>query len=290
MRNALFRLAARRFPTERIDRSRVLAGLWRILFYAIGPTEPFVLRTRRYRVWAHPTKGTLTRALIRRGHWEPDVTAALLGCVPAGGFAIDAGANFGHYALTFASLAGAGGLVVAFEPDAASFALLQANAALQAGAAIRCVRAGLGARRGTLTLVHDDANPGGHSFVPGNVRAAGAANAVEVYALDAWLAEAGLASRRLDLIKIDVQGFEGRLIAGARQTIERHRPAVMCEVTPAAMRAAGDAHRDLIEWFVARNYALRPVVNGAALEMEAAALFGILEDGRDHVDVLLVAR
>ena len=291
MRNALFWLAARAFPTERIDTSPILAGLWRILFYAVGPTEPFVLRTRRYRLWAHPKKGTLTRALIRRGHWEPDVTAALLPFVRPGGFMVDAGANFGHFALTSAASMGKGGLAVAFEPDAATFTLLEANAALQTGAAdIRCLRAGLGAARGTLALTHDDANPGGHSFVPGNVRAQGATSTVEVYALDEWLAEAGLADRRIDLIKIDVQGFEGRLIAGAARTIERHRPAVMCEVTPAAMKAAGDSHRDLIAWFVARNYVLRPIVNGAALEMDAAALFGILEDGRDYVDVLMVAR
>ena len=211
-RNAMFRLIARLYPTERISGSRVLAAFWRALFYAIGPTQPFVMKTESYRLWADPRKSSLSRAVIRRGHWEPEVTKAFLANLRPGAFVVDGGANFGHFSLTAASVVGPEGLILAFEPDAEAFAELAANAALECRATIRCLNAGLGARRETLPLTRDAANPGGHSLIPSVVWMDGGARMVEIFALDEWLSVAGLAKRPLDLIKIDVQGSEGAVV------------------------------------------------------------------------------
>jgi len=47
----------------------------------------------------------------------------------------------------------------------------------------------------------------------------------------------------LHLIKIDVQGHELEVLKGARQTIERHHPIILCEITtqnqPAAFELLG---------------------------------------------------
>lgn len=109
LRNALFRAVAERFPCERIAASAALAALWRVLLYGIRPTEPFIMRTRHYRLRADPSRQALTRAVIRRGHWEPRETQAFIRFLSPGDFVIDAGANFGHYALTASNLVGAQG-------------------------------------------------------------------------------------------------------------------------------------------------------------------------------------
>jgi FkbM family methyltransferase len=245
MRDALFRRLAAHYPTERIAESRMLAALWRTMFYAISPQAPFVMRTARYPLWAHPRKGTLTPAIIRRGEWEADETAFIASRLKPGGFFVDAGANFGHYALAAAGIVGAGGLVAAFEPHPATFELLRANAALQPDARIMCVPAGLASAEGAMPLTVDTANPGGHSYFRRAVRIDGGAVETPVYTLDGWLVREGLAERPLDVIKIDVQGFEAKFIAGGAQTIARHRPVVLCEVTPSAMSLAGDQPRAL---------------------------------------------
>src|SRR5579871_3649995 len=283
MRDYLIRLAARLFPTERMGTGPLLASLWRVLFYAIAPTRPFVLRTERYQVWAYPKRGTLTRALIRRGHWEAAATRAFLTRLRPGGFCVDAGANFGHYAMTAANALGPAGLVIAFEPDPATFTLLDANAGLQSGGAqIRCVRAGLGAARATLPMVHDDQNPGGHSFVAASVERAGASTMIDVYALDEWLREVGLDGRKLDLIKIDVQGFEAKLIGGAIRVIERDRPAILCEIWPPGMRAAGDSHRDLVRRLLRLGYTAEAILDTGPRSVDEQALNALLEDGRAY--------
>ena len=89
-----------------------------------------MMRTQYYRLWAYPRRGTLTRAVTRRGHWEPEETPEFVRFIRAGDFVIDAGANFGHYTFTAAQLVGPAGLVIGFEPHPDVFKLLAANAAL----------------------------------------------------------------------------------------------------------------------------------------------------------------
>lgn len=266
LRNTLFQAVAQSYPTHLIGTNKLLAALWRVLFYLFRPTEPFVMRTALYRVRVHPRKGTLTRALIRRGYWEPTETRVFQNLLRPGMLVIDAGANFGHYALTAAAALGREGRVVAFEPDPATFKLLQDNVALLPAdaAPVRAVQAGLSDRTGVLHLTHDDGNPGGHSFVAGNVWKAGCSLEVPVYTLDDWLA-ANLPGRAPDIIKIDVQGYEAKLLRGARATLETHRPIVFCEITADAMAAAGDSSDDLLTLFRDLGYQAT-VITGTACE------------------------
>ncbi len=291
MRDIAFRFIAARFPTHRIATNAALAAIWRSLYYTLRPAQPFLMRTADYRLWAHPKRGTLTRAVIRRGHWEPHQTRAFKSFIRPGDFVIDAGANFGHYALTAATLVGRDGLVIAFEPHPATFKLLEANAALLEHRNVVAERAGLGAERGSAAMTIDLANPGGHSLLEGNVWERGETIVVPVRTIDDYLESSGLAERRIALIKIDVQGYEAKVIAGAARAISRHRPVVFCEITPEALRQAGDSPRWLLDFFEARGYAPRLVVpygrTGSTVNYQTlAVLLGRGE--REYWDVAFV--
>ena len=254
MRNKLFQTIAKWYPTHRIDRSRLLSALWRVLFYLLQPTQPFEMRTQHYRLMAVPTRDNLTRAVIRRGHWEPLETKVFIDLLKPGGIVVDAGANFGHYALTAANIVGANGQVVAFEPHPETYDLLAANAALLAIENLRIVQAGLSDASGEITLYSDAANPGGHSFFEWNVRQnEGDRKTVPVYSLDAFL-QNEFPGKRLDVLKIDVQGFEMNLLNGAKETIANYKPTVLCEVTPDALQRAGSSHSELLKFFEDLEY------------------------------------
>jgi len=61
-----------------------------------------------------------------------------------------------------------------------------------------------------------------------------------------------LVAGAVDFLKIDVDGGELALLAGAASVIEQYRPAVMIETTPAT-------HDAVVAWFEARNYTVRRV-------------------------------
>jgi FkbM family methyltransferase len=278
LNDALFRRLAERFPTHRMGEYPLLASLWRFAFYTLRPSAPFVMRTRDYRLTAYPGRKNLTHAVIRRGYWEPGCTEAFRSLLRPGALVVDAGANFGHYALTAASVVGKEGLVYAFEPHPGTFALLEQNCALQGRNNLVAVQAGLAARDGEMDIYTDSGNHGGHSFFDWNLRGeVGGSDRVPTHALDSFLA-GHAPGRRLDAMKIDVQGYEMEVLRGAALTISRDRPAVLCEVTPAALRAAGSGTDELVSFFAALGYRAEVLADtpGGALTLDLASLADFL--------------
>jgi methyltransferase FkbM-like protein len=67
---------------------------------------------------------------------------------------------------------------------------------------------------------------------------------VETVSLDEYVSRAGI--MRLDAIKIDVDGYEYKVAAGARETLRRFKPHLLMEVGAYTLRAAGDSIESLI--------------------------------------------
>lgn len=282
LRNRLFGYVAERFPTEKVADRGAIGALWRVLFYTILPTEPFVMRTAHYRAWVHPKKGNLSRALIRRGNWEPPVTRVFVDRLKPSQLVVDAGANFGHFSLVASKIVGPAGRVVAFEPEEATYAQLQANVKLLDIPNVTAERAGLSDVDGMLALTRDAHNPGGHSFIAANVRETGVSETVPIHRLDSYLANE---PRKIGILKLDVQGFEQRLINGAAGRIARDKPVIFCEVWPKGMVAAGDDAGPFLQQIRDFGYRLG-VIEPAGVRTVNVAEALALSDGpyHDHAD------
>jgi hypothetical protein len=107
-----------------------------------------------------------------------------------------------------------------------------------------------------MNLCIDSSNPGGHSYSKDNVREIGEDQITRVYSLDEYLHRNKITSP-VSLIKIDVQGFEVKVIRGAMRTILRDHPVVFCEVTPEAAKNSGDDVLELLRFFNNANYAIQ---------------------------------
>jgi FkbM family methyltransferase len=58
----------------------------------------------------------------------------------------------------------------------------------------------------------------------------------------------------VDIIKIDVEGYELQVLEGAHQTIANNRPIVQIECVETQPRAFGKTIHDLMDYFVAKDY------------------------------------
>lgn len=143
--------------------------------------------------------------------------------VHQGDVCVDIGANWGLHSLYLSSLVQADGLIVSIEPFPPAFAELvwhvQANACKNVT---------------TLPLAISDKDGDG-LFVPASSASEGALSGlssessneedsifVVTRTLDSIVQELDLES--LKLVKIDVEGAEGKVLSGAQHTIERFRP------------------------------------------------------------------
>lgn len=60
----------------------------------------------------------------------------------------------------------------------------------------------------------------------------------------------------VDIIKIDVEGYELNVLEGAQQTIANNRPIVQVECVETQPRAFGKTIQDLFDYFNSRNYVI----------------------------------
>jgi FkbM family methyltransferase len=138
--------------------------------------------------------------------WERQV---IRDCLPRGGTFVDVGANIGAHSL-WAAQAGGAAQVVAFEADPANFAELTSNIALNGLSNIRAFQVGVSDAEEVLKLFRNrHGNAGGHTFVAG-IHNDSAAVDVRCRPLRKLLAETEVT--RVDLMKLDIEGFERRVL------------------------------------------------------------------------------
>jgi FkbM family methyltransferase len=162
------------------------------------------------------------RSLDAYGEWSESELSLLFQVLKPGGVAIDVGANVGTHTVALAKHVTASGVVIAFEPQRLTFQLLCANVALNALVNVKCVNAAAG-------------NISGHTLIPtldptveqniGALKSVGheQGERTDLLRID------DLALTRCHLIKIDVEGFESQVLAGARATVRAHRPVLFVE-------------------------------------------------------------
>jgi FkbM family methyltransferase len=132
---------------------------------------------------------------------------------------VDVGANVGFFTRMASHLVGPAGAVMAIEPSPTALRLLRLNTRDLEN--VRVLAQGLGARTGVTTFYvrkRGDTSSFDHDPKAKPV-------SVEVSTLDAITKVCS----KVDLIKIDVEGYERDVIAGGLGSIEKHRPIVYFE-------------------------------------------------------------
>jgi FkbM family methyltransferase len=147
--------------------------------------------------------------------------------LPTGGVFVDVGANVGTYAMVLARQVGERGKVIAIEPHPVTHARLAFNRAASGFTQVILVPSAAGPADGELMIETDGDNLGASHIV--TAERSGHAIRVPSLRLQRILGDAGV--DRIDALKIDVEGFEDRVLTGFfRQAPQRLWPrAVVIE-------------------------------------------------------------
>lgn len=173
--------------------------------------------------------------LIRDGFFDMNLTTVIGSYLAPGMTFIDIGANCGTYTLFRAGKVGPQGRAIAIEASPSISSLLLESVMLN-GFFHHCdvVHCAAGAAPGKLVLHRFGTRQGGNTMLPHIAEKASKqydetiiATEVECRTLDDIVAERGLT--RIDLVKIDVEGFEREVLLGARAALLRHRPRIIIE-------------------------------------------------------------
>jgi len=160
--------------------------------------------------------------------YEPGVARLLTRLARERRVIAEAGANIGYYTLLMAAAQPKGGVIHAFEPRPEVFARLAENVALNR-VSVHLNQLAVSDQEGLATLYLPDS--GNREMASLDRTFAPATRSVEVQTvrLDRYCASHGAA---VDLLKLDVEGSEGRALDGLGAALTERWPDVVCEVLP----------------------------------------------------------
>lgn len=184
------------------------------------------------------------------GNYEREESRIIRKLLKPGMTVIDAGANFGYYSALAASIVGPSGRVIAVEPYPPNFQRLNHWIRDNRVGHLTPYNFALGrcAGRGEMFSAYDDTDAPvmvahGHSPVA----------SVDIRTLDACVEEWSVGS--VDFLKVDVDGYETELFAGARRALsERRIRSLLCEFCEEWLIKVGSSTSVLWQAIVAAGF------------------------------------
>lgn len=247
----------------------------------LGRSTDSVVCTRDGLVWALNLSEGIQFSIYLFGAFERETARALARLLPVGGVAVDVGANIGAQTLPMARHVGANGRVIAIEPTVSAVERLRRNLDLNPGLApVVTVRAAAlvapgervcGEYYSSWPLAEAERRHTIHRGVPNS--AAGSVGLT----LDELVARESLS--RLDVVKIDVDGREVRVLRGASATLATLRPSLILELAPYALVEQGDSLDEIIGLVRQARYRFVHEESLTPLPDDAAAIARMIPDG-----------
>jgi FkbM family methyltransferase len=185
--------------------------------------------------------------------------------ISLGEFVLDVGANQGLFTLLFSRLVGPTGRVLSIEPAPGMFTALDGNCRRNHTENVTRLHAAAGEIRSAGILHCSRVNSGDNRMTP-SLR--GRAVPVDIVSLDE-LVPSGI----VDLVKIDVQGYEMRVVEGMRAMIARSpKIKVFFEYWPMGLSHAGSAPVDLLDLLVSHGFSLFEPLSAGLRKIEVDAV------------------
>lgn len=236
----------------------------------VSACRPFRFRgKRRLMTWLAPKNGVrgasifgyqmdldladLIQRSVYLGAYEQPQTTRILSYLRPGMTFVDVGANIGYYTAMAASIVGKG-RVISYEPNPYAFERLSRWVQLNQAKNITPVCAALGAQEGSLTTHFAEGDNHTASLVPDLAASeTRAKTVVTVRTLDAEAERLGI--QHIDVMKIDVDGYESDVFRGAAGLLERGKiGAILCEFSEHWLGQVGSSSQQLEQFISSRGF------------------------------------
>ena len=218
---------------------------WRVLDHDIkmyvDPTDPHLL------------------SMIDGKDPEREVKEIFLENISPGDFVIDVGSNIGDYTLLACKKVGTSGKVLSFEPLSETFLTLNRN--LQLNKITNCIsfQKAVGEKSGLAnlyknnlsgTMGHLDSSLNGEDLIK--------RDEIEVLTIDDVLTSEHIDT--VNMIKIDVEGFEHEVLLGCLQSFkEKKIKKIMCEVHHSYLESKGKSEELIYDLLREYNFTITPI-------------------------------
>lgn len=186
-----------------------------------------------------------TLQVAEHGKFEELEFNTLMDLVKPDSVVFDVGANMGYYSVRIAQKANKG-KVYSFEPDPGNFSTLTKNIALNNLTNVFARNVALSDKEDTLRLWK-------HPFNVGDYRLYNDGDFMEFVDVPTIPLDSVLPDK-VDLVKIDVQGYEYFVFKGGKKLLSEHHPVVFSEFWPRGLYNSGATPADYLNLMESQNY------------------------------------
>ena len=267
------------------DKIRLAGLLYRATHAAravVGKTDHCICRRRGVRYELDLSEG-IDFAIYLGAAFEAETIRAISRYVRPGATVLDIGANIGAITMELAKQVGPNGRVFAFEPTTFAFTKLSRNLELNPELAERTT-----VEQVFLGASDDGSSPEDvYSSWPlgkqsGDLHAKHLGRAMPTHAsrtrqVDKVLLDHGVTD--VDLVKLDVDGFECAVLEGAQELLSNMRPTFLVELAPYVHAERGYSFDQFVQNFTSRGYGLIDQKSHQELPSEPSLLAEKIGDG-----------
>ncbi len=233
-----------------------------------------------FKIMVDPKNGYTDKMLYLEGSRDKYVTDVLDKFLTNGSIFVDIGMNIGYETLWGSKLVGETGRVVSFEPLYFLVEQVKESLAVNNFKNVKIVNKALGTKEDKLKIFLTSEDAGLSSLV--NSENSTREENIDVSTLNKELKD--LTS--LDLIKIDVEGYEYEVLLGGNEIITKFLPTIIFEYTPDVYEKAYIGKSlDMLRYFIDLNYKLVTEINGetVAITKENIEEFAKTESQRKSI-------
>jgi FkbM family methyltransferase len=285
-----------------IWRTGITRKMWKIpgllvlaswIYNFLKPEGLQYIRTQFGVLVVDPSDQVIARRYVLGDQHESGEKQFIAELLQPGDIFIDVGANIGDYTLLASRRVRDSGLVCCFEPSRHAYQCLQAMIEANSLRNVKAFNMGLGRGKGRLTLYLDKSNLGNNSFSRAAATALGGSVGesydVDVDSLDSVWIQLGIPARRPRLIKIDVQGAEADVLAGAARILEDLSCDVIFELQPLSLAAFGCEPLGFLHHVAGQGRSLYRLSGSSAIQEPVDAILSYAQR-HGSVDVFATGR
>lgn len=194
------------------------------------------------------------------GGWEPYTIQFLKSYLKQGHHVLEVGANIGAHSLLIAKLIGEKGQLIAIEPTKFALNKLTHNISLNKDLSNITV---------VDKIVSDTVYKGNDIFNSDwNMNSSQSPQNIEFVSTTLDLIVQKAALQRVDLIKIDVDGYDYKALRGAKNIIEKYKPTIFVELCEYAVNEQGDSVVDIFTYLESFGYECFSEIDGQKINAE----------------------